>query len=106
MPETYWKNQKIPLFCSNILYSFHISEMGYFGLDLGGNYIKVCCWNNDRSSSVGIGPEIVDNDRTQRMSLYHLFIQTNTIEHVLVLKVLRITFAVSVVKLLLFIGAF
>lgn len=68
--DSYWNNQKIPLFLfQHFVFIPYLSEMGYFGLDLGGSYIKICCWNNDRSSSVGVGPEIVDNDRTQRMSL-------------------------------------
>jgi hypothetical protein len=44
--------------------------MKSIGIDIGGKQIKVCEWNADINSSKGVGPEIVENDRSKRSSVY------------------------------------
>ena len=44
--------------------------MRIFGLDLGGNQIKIGYWNGDMQSSKGVGPEMIENSNGKLTSPY------------------------------------
>ena len=73
--------------------------MKTFGLDLGGNQIKIAYWNGDQQSSKGVGPEMVENNNGKLSSSYLSSIQNNLIALLWASKTCFLTFATNARKM-------